>query len=98
MAFIEKNATRAQVGNQMRALREEALVRIQQARNAMDQMRVLQKQYMEGNPDFTKEDAEEVDSVVNEIQATIGDVAAKPAPEKLPSDPVADPVAGVVSP
>lgn len=88
MAFIETDATRIQMASQIRELRAEALRRLAQVDEIQGRIRDLQLKMQESPSSFSKEDLAEVDTIVEEIHALVGDAGAKPLPAKLEPAPV----------
>lgn len=89
MAFIETDAARIQMANQIRELRAEGLRRLAQVDEIMARIRALQLSMQENSESFSKEDVAEVDAIVEEIHGQVSDAAQKALPAKLePALPV----------
>jgi hypothetical protein len=89
VAFIETDAARIQMANQIRELRAEGLRRLAQVDEIMARIRALQLSMQENSESFSKEDVAEVDAIVEEIHGQVSDAAQKALPAKLePALPV----------
>lgn len=95
MALIEYNPDRVQIANQIRELRADSLNKLSQVELNQKRIRLLQEQ-MAVSASFTKDDLDEVDAVVAEIQAAIGDQGAKAAPVMRVPEPAPVEAAPVV--